>query len=96
MCCLHSANPNSCGFDCGFAQTGLSSLTFCTDCDDEVVYGPATDVLQTVHLFGRGIGDPSGPKIVRVAIRCKLDATLPNQHELGMEMLVCRMRHLAR
>jgi len=73
-----------------------AGLRFRTNRDYEVVCGRAADVLQAMHLFRCGIGDPSGPKIVRVAIRRKLDTTLPNEHELGMEMLVCRMRHLAR
>ena len=77
------------------AWTSLPSLTFCTDGDDEIVCGRAADVLQTVHLFGSGIGDPSGPKLLRVTICRELDTTLANEHEFGMEMLVCRMRHLA-
>ncbi len=78
------------------AWTTSPSLTFRTDRDDEIVCGRAADVLQAMHLFRSGIGDPSGPKVVRVTIRGKLDTTLPNEHEFGMEMLVCRMRHLAR
>jgi hypothetical protein len=78
------------------ARTELPSLTFCADRDDEVAYGRAADVFQAVHLLGSGIGDPARPKILRHTIRYKLDATLANEHELGMEMLVCRVRHLAR
>ena len=99
-CCVHriwrDVLADLVRFACDPGSACLPALSFCTDRDHEIVCGRAADVLQAVHLLGRGIGDPSGPKIVRVAIRRKLDTTLPNQHELGMEMLVCRMRHLAR
>src|ERR1700733_3904680 len=65
------------------------------DGDNEVVRRNRADILESVQGVGRGISHTPRPQLFAPLAHQELHRAFADEHQLGMNMLVRRVRHLS-